>query len=138
MTYINNSAFYNGKYIEPSKDGARCLVLIGVDEKGNEIWDFLIWREKYKSFEWNEKINGKTAYFPAENFEKWAYEDAVMKGLTLNYKTYWTSEKLQDEANTYCSNVSYTCPRFRDDEAMSQIKNAFLQGCRTILGDTTI
>lgn len=74
MEKTNEASYWHNGKEEPTKDGAMCIVLVGVYEDGNDAYEFLMWSEKHKAFEWREKINGKTAYFPSDNFEKWAYK----------------------------------------------------------------
>lgn len=57
---------------KPTINCADCLVLVGGDENNNDRYEVLMWDNDVEAFNWGE-YKGKTIYFPADNFTKWAY-----------------------------------------------------------------
>lgn len=68
----------------PKKDGALCIVSIGVDEEGKDTYDLFPWDEKMKAFDTgvghyiDEDLKDKHAWICPEGCTKWCYLEDLL------------------------------------------------------------
>lgn len=85
----------------PKKDGALCIVSVGVDEGGKDTYDLFPWDEKMKAFDTgvghyiDEDLKDKHAWICPEGCTKWCYlEDLLPETREIGECTETDSEKL--------------------------------------------
>lgn len=85
----------------PKKDGALCIVSVGVDEEGKDTYDLFPWDEKMKAFDTgvghyiDEDLKDKHAWICLEGCTKWCYlEDLLPETREIGECTETDSEKL--------------------------------------------
>ena len=85
----------------PKKDGALCIVSVGVDEEGKDTYDLFPWDEKMKAFDTgvghyiDEDLKDKHAWICPEGCTKWCYlEDLLPETREIGECTETDSEKL--------------------------------------------
>ena len=85
----------------PKKDGALCIVSIGVDKEGKDTYDLFPWDEKMKAFDTgvghyiDEDLKDKHAWICPEGCTKWCYlEDLLPETREIGECTETDSEKL--------------------------------------------
>ena len=68
----------------PKKDGALCIVSVGVDEEGKDTYDLFPWDEKMKAFDTgvghyiDEDLKDKHAWICPEGCTKWCYLEDLL------------------------------------------------------------
>lgn len=68
----------------PKKDGALCIVSVGVDEEGKDTYDLFPWDEKMKAFDTgvghyiDEDLKDKHAWICPEGCTKWCYLEDIL------------------------------------------------------------
>lgn len=68
----------------PKKDGALCIVSVGVDEEGKDTYDLFPWDEKMKAFDTgvghyiDEDLKDKHACICPEGCTKWCYLEDLL------------------------------------------------------------
>lgn len=68
----------------PKKDGALCIVSVGVDEDEKDTYDLFLWDEKMKAFDTgighyaNEDLKDKHAWICPEGCTRWCYLEDLL------------------------------------------------------------
>lgn len=68
----------------PKKDGALCIVSVGVDEEGKDAYDLFPWDEKMKAFDTgvghyiDEDLKDKHAWICPEGCTRWCYLEDLL------------------------------------------------------------
>ena len=68
----------------PKKDGALCIVSVGVDEEGKDTYDLFPWDEKMKAFDTgvghyiDEDLKDKHAWICPEGCTRWCYLEDLL------------------------------------------------------------
>lgn len=68
----------------PKKDGALCIVSVGVDEEGKDTYDLFPWDDKMKAFDTgvghyiDEDLKDKHAWICPEGCTKWCYLEDLL------------------------------------------------------------
>lgn len=85
----------------PKKDGALCIVSVGVDEEGKDAYDLFPWDEKMKAFDTgvghyiDEDLKDKHAWICPEGCTRWCYlEDLLPEPKEIGECTEADPEKL--------------------------------------------